>query len=197
MKIILVLMLLLNALFMLLAFLIQEIFKVFLFNKVSPEKASINIKNLFDPIGIILMAIFNVGWINPTELNFFLVENRKKNIVLVYSLPVILNLLIGILFLFICNFFNVNSIIFTISTLIYNSNFAVFALSFIPFHTMAFYRIYITLASPTTRMKLISSNSIITLIFAFLIFAGIISIYINFISNILINLFSIIFQVIL
>lgn len=193
MNFIILLFLLINASLILVAFLIQEYFKVFLFNRVSPTKVKIYIKQLLDPIGIILLIIFRVGWIIPTELNFFLVENRKKNIILVHLLPVILNLILGFIFLAISVFVEFSSFPFIATALqmLYTSQFTVFALSILPFYTMPFYRIYYCLASPTSKMKMMTSNHIVTLIFSLLIFMGVISIYVNFVTNLLTNLFYI------
>lgn len=181
----------LMASFILLAFIIQEVFKVFIFNRVSPQKASINFKNLIDPVGLILIFIFRVGWINPTELNFFLVENRKKNIILVHALPVLLNLILGFLFLAISIFVQLNDYSFgsLILNMLYISQFTVFALSILPFRTMPFFRIYHCLASPTSKMKMMTNSHVVTLIFALLIFMGIITIYVNFVTSLLTNIF--------
>lgn len=191
MNLLTIIILLINAGFILFAFLIQEYFKVFLFNRISPSKKNINVKALFDPIGVLLIIIFQIGWIIPTELNFFLVENRKKGIILVHGLPVLLNLILGFLFLGISIVFQYKDfeIISLVLQIAYTSQFTVFALSILPFHTMAFYRIYYFLASPTSKVKMMTNSGITNIIFALLIFMGIISMYTNFVTKILTNLF--------
>lgn len=55
----------------------------------------------FEPIGFFLMLIFQVGWARPVQTSPLYYSDRRKGVIITYTTPIVVNLLLGLLALFI------------------------------------------------------------------------------------------------
>ena len=65
-----------------------------------------------DPLGAIFMLIFGYGWANPARVSAFRLRSGKKDMIVVFLMPFLANIILGAIFIlaaqfFILNFFDV------------------------------------------------------------------------------------------
>jgi len=58
---------------------------------------TLNPMKFFEPIGFIFMMIYQIGWAQPVPTSAYGYRDKRKGIILTYTLPIIVNLLLGIL----------------------------------------------------------------------------------------------------
>jgi len=61
-------------------------------------RLSFNPKKHIDPLGGIFMLLFGFGWANPVKLSPFHYKDRKKAMLLIFAIPFIVSMLLGMLF---------------------------------------------------------------------------------------------------
>ncbi|MCL1863480.1 MAG: site-2 protease family protein [Defluviitaleaceae bacterium] len=64
---------------------------------------SMNPLRFFEPIGFFMMLYFRVGWGQPITTSPFYYKDKRKGILLTYTTPIVANLLVGMLTIFIGN----------------------------------------------------------------------------------------------
>ena len=62
-------------------------------------RLTLNPKKHVDPLGAIFLVIFGYGWSNPVKITPFAYRERKKALLIIFGIPFIVSLLIGIAFL--------------------------------------------------------------------------------------------------
>ncbi|MDR0273622.1 MAG: site-2 protease family protein, partial [Clostridiales bacterium] len=60
----------------------------------------------FEPVGFFLMMAFNVGWGQPVPTSPFYYKNKRAGIALTYLTPIIVNLLVGMITIFLLSLFS-------------------------------------------------------------------------------------------
>ncbi|MCL2841126.1 MAG: site-2 protease family protein [Defluviitaleaceae bacterium] len=74
----------------------------------SPRKAgflSWNPLKYFEPIGFLFMLAFGVGWGRPVPTSAFYYKDRRLGVILVHIMPIITNLFVGMLVMFLWSTF--------------------------------------------------------------------------------------------
>ncbi len=186
------------------AFFIHQFAKVFIANIISVDsvKTGIPIKRFIEPIGLILMIIFGVGWSNGPEINALYFTDRKKNTLQVYLGAILTNIVVGIVFIILSSYFISNAKLFNISVMqiniisffamFGNVNLAVGIMNLIPMIPFSGYHVLYELVSPNSKMWLINNKNIVQIIFMLLIVFGYVSLVIynliNFIQQFIITL---------
>lgn len=62
------------------------------------DRLNLNPLKHSDPLGFIFLVVFNFGWCKPVETYPLYYSNRKRDTIIVHLLPIVCNLLFGILF---------------------------------------------------------------------------------------------------
>ncbi|MFV0504111.1 MAG: M50 family metallopeptidase [Lachnospirales bacterium] len=173
---------------MVLAFYIHEAVKVMVANFYSMNnfKNKINIKKFIEPVGLILMVMFGVGWVNPTDINMLYLKNRNENRLKIYFLAIVANFILGMGIYYGMKFISIpNETIVLILFFFARSNMIVAIINFLPMYPMSGYQILMGKASPDLKFKLVNYNYVIVAISALLIFFGAITALTNFIIGVL------------
>lgn len=64
-------------------------------------RLSLNPLAHFEPLGFLLFLITGYGWGKPLDVSALYYKNRKKGILLTYTIPIVVSFVFGILFIFI------------------------------------------------------------------------------------------------
>ena len=127
----------------------------------------------FEPLGFIMMIFFQVGWGQPVKTSPYGYRDRSKGIALTYATPMVVNLFIGMLTIFLLSVFSgVLSDYDILHTTIkmfgvLNIRLAIFNL--IPIHPMAMSKIIHIFVSPETSMQLNHREKYLQILLLFLI----------------------------
>ena len=129
----------------------------------------------FEPIGFFLMMYFRVGWGQPVPVSPLYYKDRRKGIILTYTIPILINILIGLLVLAVWRLLRYDALVwastmqhaggitwlpsavvnFDIAILFFaqcNIGLAIFNL--IPIHPMAGSKLLPLFVSPETAMRM-------------------------------------------
>ena len=63
------------------------------------DRITLNPMKHIDALGAIFIAIFGFGWASPVKLSPFHYKNRKKAMMLIFAIPFIISILLGLFFL--------------------------------------------------------------------------------------------------
>lgn len=127
----------------------------------------------FEPIGFILMMVFNVGWGRPVPTSAFSYKNRKLGVLLTYGIPVLVNFLMGILALLFILLIDqplhrwafsqvtagnlwVTDVTFALLRILFlfaQCNIALAIFNFVPVHPMAMSKILLVFLGPEAAVK--------------------------------------------
>jgi Zn-dependent protease len=160
----------------------------------------------FEPIGFILMMFFSVGWGQPVTTSPFYYKNKKAGIILTYTIPMLVNLFIGLTTLAFINIFgmllmervaafsvaNDVSGAFGVATNLLvslrffgelNIRLAIFNL--IPIFPLAMNKMLHVFVSPETSMQLNHYEKIMQIVLILMLIFGVLEIFINPIARVL------------
>ncbi|MCL2225623.1 MAG: site-2 protease family protein [Defluviitaleaceae bacterium] len=111
----------------------------------------------FEPIGFFLMLFFQVGWGQPVTTSPFYYRDKRKGIILTYTAPMVANLLVGMVAIFLANNvlaglvpWQANLVLLHFGTL----NIRLAAFNLIPVFPMAANKLLHLFVSPETSMRL-------------------------------------------
>ena len=125
-----------------------------------------------EPIGLFLMVFFRVGWGKPVETSSLYYKNRKRDTIITYTLPSLMNFVAGIIFSLL--YFNallaVGMNFFTsilLQAAFMNFNLALF--NIIPVPPLDGAKILSTFLSPNAVIKMASNEKLFQIALIFLI----------------------------
>ena len=165
----------------------------------------------FEPIGFIFMLIFRVGWGQPVTTSPFYYKDKRKGIILTYTAPIIANLLVGMLTIFLLSMFKVPLLDFALRISVntdttwpfrayfhlrdsiylfglLNIRLAVFNL--IPVYPLAMNKMINVFISPETSMSLNHNEKIMQILLIILLLFGVVNRFVSPVSNIFVNAVS-------
>ena len=144
----------------------------------STGRLSLNPAKHIDPLGLIFMAIFRFGWGKPTRINMFSFREKRKSLAMLFLVPFLANIIMGIFMIILARFWLGNVLINNPT----NINFYILAglemaawfnLSFALFNLLPIYPLsgilLLNAASPHAALKITQYEKILQLILAFLI----------------------------
>ncbi len=182
-----------------LAITIHEFVRAFVstkFGDVLPKqegRLTLNPIKHFEPIGFVLFIITGYGWSKPVNTRSIYYKNRKRYTTITNVLPLISNLVVGIICLICFGLLAKNPNMGILSALfkqamVVNIGFAIFNL--IPVPPLDGYKIIGTFLSPNHYIKMIQYEKIFQIILLLLLFANILTPILNIITNFLITIFA-------
>jgi Zn-dependent protease len=129
----------------------------------------------FEPIGFFMMMYFNVGWGQPVPTSPFMYKNKRKGILLTYTMPMLTNLFLGAasiaLLSFVYTRVQLNHHIIFVVINFARANIGLALFNLIPVYPMAMNKLLHLFVSPETSMKLNSYEKPMQIfMFIFLIF---------------------------
>lgn len=170
----------------LIGFLVHEFSKVIFANSIAEGSVTkgVPLSHFIEPIGLILMFIYGVGWSNSSEINALYFKDRKKDTIKIYGLAILMNIVIGCACIVLgTKIFLTKSIIglllFTLGRVIL----CVGIINLIPVIPFSGYKILCEMLSPNGKMKLIANEKMIQLIVMLFVFFRIIGNYTESIVN--------------
>ena len=143
----------------------------------SQGKVTLNPVKHFEPIGFLMMLYSGgFGWGRPVETSALYYKNRKRDTLLVAILPTVVNLILGIVFLFVYIRFQSGN--FYLSTLFhyvayYNVASAVY--NVLPVAPMDCTKVLAVLMPANQYFKYMQNEKLIQMLFLFLLFFGMIT----------------------
>ena len=159
-------------------------------------RLSLNPMKHFEPIGFIFMLFTGCGWGKPVSTSSLHYKNRKKDTLLVYTIPSMVNILVGILFalfsiIFINNpiisedtFFIMESIgLFIIYSAYYNVCLAIF--NILPIYPLDGAKVLSVTGSPNLSTSLENNQQIFQMIMVLFIIMGFIPYLVHMIANVI------------
>lgn len=120
------------------------------------------IKHL-EPIGLFLMVFFGLGWGKPVETTSLYYNNRKRDTLITYIMPSVINLVAGIIFaLAYYRFFDIYGLNFATVLLgqisLVNLNLAIF--NIIPIPPLDGSKVLTTITKPNNVIKIVSREKL-------------------------------------
>lgn len=135
-------------------------------------RVTLNPKKHIEPIGLFLMVFFSLGWGKPVETTSLYYENRKRDTLITYIMPSVVNLVAGIIFalayfravpIFGFNF----GTILLVQIAFMNLHLAIF--NIIPIPPLDGSKVLTTLTKPNNVIKIVSREKLYQLILMILI----------------------------
>lgn len=141
------------------------------------------IKNI-EPIGFILAVIYGYGWSRETKVNTGSYEDSKKGTLMVFSLPIFANLVLGIFLALIFRIFSENMLndagysVFSYYLLLFLREAATFSISFavinlLPIAPFCGFYLLRNYVKPSISMDLAKNSKIYLIVLIFLTLFGI------------------------
>ena len=151
------------------------------------ERMTINPAKHIDPIGLLMMIIFKIGWAKPVPVNPNNFKNYKIGNVLVSFSGAIANIITAIICVLINKYINMYAINLIASmTMIYNVGFAAFNL--LPLPPLDGWGIVSTFIPYKYNEYVYRYENMSSIIFLVLIFTGLVGIFVEPIRDIIINI---------
>ncbi|WP_343101737.1 site-2 protease family protein [Romboutsia sp. MSSM.1001216sp_RTP31141st1_G3_RTP31141_220114] len=150
-------------------------------------RMTINPAKHIDPIGLLMMIIFKIGWAKPVPVNPNNFKNYKIGNVLVSFSGAIANIITAIICVLINKYINMHAINLIASmTMIYNVGFAAFNL--LPLPPLDGWGIVSTFIPYKYNEYVYRYENMSSIIFLVLIFTGLVGIFVEPIRDIIINI---------
>ena len=150
-------------------------------------RMTINPAKHIDPIGLLMMIIFKIGWAKPVPVNPNNFKNYKIGNVLVSFSGAIANIITAIICVLINKYINMYAINLIASmTMIYNVGFAAFNL--LPLPPLDGWGIVSTFIPYKYNEYVYRYENMSSIIFLVLIFTGLVGIFVEPIKDIIINI---------
>lgn len=156
-------------------------------------RLSLNPFKHFEPIGFIFILIWGYGWGKPVRTSPMYYKDRKRDTVITYTVPIISNLILAILFAVIYSIVSKTGILankyfayFILYMITINLKYAVFNL--IPVYPLCGEKILSVFLNPNQVIKIRQNEKIFQLILMIFIFFGFLDFVINPIVSVLFNL---------
>ena len=150
-------------------------------------RMTINPAKHIDPIGLLMMIIFKIGWAKPVPVNPNNFKNYKIGNVLVSFSGAIANIITAIICVLINKYINMYAINLIASmTMIYNVGFAAFNL--LPLPPLDGWGIVSTFIPYKYNEYVYKYENMSSIIFLVLIFTGLVGIFVEPIRDIIINI---------
>jgi len=137
----------------------------------------------FEPIGFVLMLLFNVGWARPTPLSNYHYRNRRSGMILTYTMPIVVSLFIGVITLFLWQYIPAQENMSVIRLIVRHFAYANISVAIIntiipvfPFGANALLKLFV---SPEAVVKINHNEKMLQIIFIFALVFGLISRVIN------------------
>ena len=141
----------------------------------SQGQVTLNPVKHFEPIGFLMMLYSGgFGWGKPVETSALYYKNRKRDTLLVAILPTVVNLILGLVFLFAYGTFRSKG--YYIGTLL---------------HYLAYYNVALAVLLPANQyFKYMQNEKLIQMLFLFLLFFGMITGFMDKIIYAVLSLFG-------
>ena len=107
-----------------------------------------------EPIGFILMMFMGFGWGKPVPTSALYYKNKRKGILLTYSMPIVANLFVGALAINLSFLFSSMPYVQPFLISFSHANFALAVFNLIPVYPMASNKLLHLFVSPDTSMRL-------------------------------------------
>ena len=137
----------------------------------TPRNAGyLNPLKCFEPIGFFFMLSFHVGWGRPVPTSPLHYKDRRMGTILVQIVPILTNLLIGMLTVFALQFMPIGNVFVAVAIFNFaqmNVGLAVFSL--LPIHPMGGSKLIQMFVSPTTAMSLTHREKMLQVVMIFLL----------------------------
>lgn len=144
---------------------------------------TLNPLKYIDPLGFLVFLFTGYGWSNPVETSSLYYKNRKHGTLITYGLPILINFILGIVFIIIFSF--TNKLIFNyLGT--YCIHMAVFNL--IPVYPLCGQKILLTILSSDKAFFYSKIEKFIQIIVVIFLLSGHLVTILNFLVKIIINL---------
>lgn len=141
-------------------------------------------------IGFLLMLIFGYGWSLPMETNAMMYKDRKRDTIITYTVPSLVNLLLGVMFVFVAIVFkqsigeNATNFLFyaqikTFFVSMARYNVALALVNIIPVYPFDGWRVLSMFLSPNTRVKMSNNEKIFQIVFVLLLISGVLGMILN------------------
>ncbi|MCL2620365.1 MAG: hypothetical protein FWD97_05450 [Defluviitaleaceae bacterium] len=132
-----------------------------------------------DVLGLIFMAAFRFGWGNPVRINFSSFANKRKATAIIFSIPFLVNIILGIAFAMAGRlWFNTMDIynethahIFMVLLTASHINVGHALINLLPVHPMSG-TMLLTAISPIASLKIAQYEKVLQLVLAFFILLG-------------------------
>lgn len=152
----------------------------------------------FEPIGFILFLICGFGWGKPVNTSALYYKDRRSNIVTTYSMPILVNFILGIIFIYLSKIIEYNTALymreigkylqmFLVNFYTVSISLALFNL--IPVYPLAGYKIFTTVLSQNKVIKLTQYEGVLQVVLIFALIIPITRGLLSGIVNIIIGIF--------
>lgn len=128
-------------------------------------KVTLNPLKHFEPIGFLFILFLGYGWGKPVETNSMYYKNRKKGTILVYSIPILVNFILSVIF------YNL-SFLWSGFNAIAQVNLALAVFNLLPIYPLCGYKILKVSLSIDRAVKFCQYEKIIQILCIMLIFIG-------------------------
>lgn len=159
----------------------------------SEGRLTLNPFKHFEAIGFIIMLIWKFGWAAPLKTSSLYYKDRKKGVILTYTLPIVANLVFALVCSIIFKFIgNINGYLdlFLDKLIIYNISFAIF--NIIPVYPLCGNKIMSAFLTPNQIIRMSQYEKIILMLLALSIFMGLLGGILNPIIYMIYKLFILI-----
>ncbi|MEO0223938.1 MAG: site-2 protease family protein [candidate division WOR-3 bacterium] len=145
-----------------------------------------------DIIGFIMLILLHFGWAKPVPINIYNLRNFRRDVIIIAFAGPLSNLIIAfICFILIKLQLNNEVLNFLFSSTLY-INIFLFAFNLIPLPPLDGWRIISSVFSNLTFNRTAETYGFIILLVIVFFFKGLISLYLNFVSNLIISVFGLI-----
>jgi len=145
----------------------------------------------FEPIGFFLLLFFHVGWGRPVPTSPFYYKNKRQGVLLVHGVPMLVNLILGMVAIFLVNILSISgipgNILYGFGLL--SIRLAVFNL--FPIAPLAMNKIVQIYSSPSTAMWFNNYEKPLQIVLFLLLLFGIVGLIVGSVSSIFIFAVSI------
>ena len=152
-------------------------------------RLTLNPLKQIEPVGFIIMIISAFGWGKPVNINPAYYKDKKIGTLIVSFSGITANLCLGAIAGLAIRIFDFPIFVDYILKYMVYYNIVLAVLNLIPVYPLDGYRILLVLVKPNLYFKIIQSEKIIQMILMFLAFAGVLSIILDPIINLLMRLF--------
>ena len=143
----------------------------------------------FEPIGFILMLIFNIGWAQPVPTSSLHYKDRKKGMIITYTAPAVICILIGLIFTFSLGFLPFFNVLWFVINFLARGFVSVGVINLlIPVNPFALHRLLPMFLSPQKITAMNQYERPMQIIMIVLIAFGFLPMIVNPIVNMIMNL---------
>lgn len=150
-------------------------------------RLSLNPLKHLDPMGTVMLFVFGFGWAKPVPVNFYLLRDRHKGMILVSAAGIITNMLIAFTALFLNRLLSLSPSSMPSALLYYVAqiNIMLAAFNLIPLPPLDGSKILMSLASPSVQNYLFRIEKFGLFIIIALLYFGALNPVINFFQQII------------